>query len=193
MKPIRVSPIEGFLQFIKSGLEGPIEQITDKTKQGIIIDTSFPTDTYIWETGIKRPAIEGKWIIVEQYPDKSHAIKGQRKWFKRMEKHPDFPLKDIDLWSLENKMIELTEEQKSLGMRIARINDTFDGLYVGNLLIAHVSNQLDRIDCQLVITGVLRVITFIEFVLDAFLKTDAFDAWASEHCRDQGWKDVDGN
>ena len=101
MKPVRVSPLEGFLQFMSSGMEGPEEQLTDKIGD-ITIDTSLPSDTHIWETGIKRLSIEGEWVIVEQYPNKEEALVGQKKWTQLMTENPDFPLKDIDLWNLNN-------------------------------------------------------------------------------------------
>ena len=75
MEPIRVSPLEGIFNFLgalASGVTGPKEQITERLED-IIVDTSLPSDTYIWETGVKRKNIEGEWVIVEQYPDKNHA------------------------------------------------------------------------------------------------------------------------
>lgn len=100
MKPVRVTPMEGFLSFLSSGLRGPTEQITTEL-QDITVDTSFPSDARIWETGIKRLKQEGKWVIVEQYPDKEAATLGHQKWVKLMKKMPDFPLRDIDFWDLE--------------------------------------------------------------------------------------------
>ncbi len=47
--------------------------------------------------------IEGKWVIVEQYEGREHAEKGHDKWVKMMTEDPDFPLKDIDQWSLGEK------------------------------------------------------------------------------------------
>lgn len=104
MEPVRTDPISGvlnFLQDLASGSAGPSDQITDKLDSGIVVDSCLPSDTHIWETGIERPDIEGKWVIVEQYPDKEHAIAGQAKWVKLMSEYPDFPLKDIDTWCLD--------------------------------------------------------------------------------------------
>ena len=99
MKPVRVSPLEGLLQLLASGFERPSEQITDKIGS-ITIDTSLPSDTHIWETGIKRMSIEGKWGIVEQYPNKTEAEIGHKKWTNLMTEFPDYPIKDIDNWNL---------------------------------------------------------------------------------------------
>ena len=100
MKPVKVNPIEGVLQFLGSGMAGPKEWITDKVGD-ITVDTSLPSDTYIWETGIERLSIEGKWVIVEQYPNKKKAQEGHSKWVILMKENPGFPLKDIDMWSLD--------------------------------------------------------------------------------------------
>ena len=101
MKPIRVDPLTGVLSYLKSLTSGnpyPDEQITDNVSDSITVDTSLPKDTMIWETGIKRLNIEGKWVIVEQYEDRGHAEKGHQTWVKLMTKKPDYPLKDIDMW-----------------------------------------------------------------------------------------------
>lgn len=103
MKPVRVSPMEGVLNFLATGLTGPLEQITNKLHNDtVIIDTCLPTDTHIWETGIERINIEGKWIIVEQYEDKKKAEIGHGKWVNLLTEYPDYPLKDIDSWSLDS-------------------------------------------------------------------------------------------
>ncbi|KKL66616.1 hypothetical protein LCGC14_2143210 [marine sediment metagenome] len=105
MKSERVDPFEGLLKFVATlSLENPYPdwQITDKL-EGITIDSSLPKDTMLHETGIKREAIEGIWIIVEQYPDETGAKEGHLKWTELMRDYPDYPLKDIDSWSLEEK------------------------------------------------------------------------------------------
>lgn len=105
MKPIRTDPLTGALNFLgtlASGNVGPLEQITTEL-ENITVDTSLPTDTGKWETGIKRLKVEGKWVIVEQYADKEEAGKGHKKWADLMTEYPDYPLKDIDLWSLDTE------------------------------------------------------------------------------------------
>ena len=102
MEPIRVEPITGLLQFLSSGMQGPLEHWTEKLPD-IVVDTCLPSDTNIWETGIERRKIEGEWVIVEQYPDEEAAKVGHLKWIKTMEEYPDFLLKDIDSWSLNQK------------------------------------------------------------------------------------------
>ena len=103
METKRVNPLEGvgnFLGALANGGWGPLEQITDHVGD-IVVDSSLPPDTMLWETGVKRPKIEGKWVIVEQYEDKPHAEEGHKKWVELMKEYPDFPLKDIDQWSLD--------------------------------------------------------------------------------------------
>jgi len=103
MEPIRVEPIEGALNFLGAMARGdlrPKEKINDELDGGITVDTCLAADTDRWETGIKREKIEGKWVIVEQYPDEKAAEVGHKKWVKMMTDDPDLPLKDIDLWSL---------------------------------------------------------------------------------------------
>lgn len=107
MKPQRVEPLTGFFNFLGCGMAGPLEQKTTKLHDDtIVVDSSLPPDTNIWETGIKRRNIEGKWVIVEQYEDKECAEKGHDKWVKLMTEYPDFPLKDIDMWSLDSLKTE---------------------------------------------------------------------------------------
>lgn len=102
MKPVRVDPITGISNFLSTMCFGnihPEKQITEKL-QDITVDTRLAPDTGIWETGIKRTKIEGKWVIVEQYKNENAAQKGHKKWVKLMTEHPDSPIKDIDIWSL---------------------------------------------------------------------------------------------
>ena len=105
MKPIRVDPFTGalnFLSILASGNSGPLGQITTEL-EGITVDTSLPQDTGKWETGINRLKVEGKWVIVEQYTDKKEAEQGHKNWVNLMTEYPDYPLKDIDLWSLDTE------------------------------------------------------------------------------------------
>ena len=109
MEPQRVNPIEGALNFMSTLASGGFEeagkdcfndQILDNEKGNITVDTVCAPDTNIWETGIERLGIEGKWVIVEQYPDREEAEKGHQKWLELMKSQSDAPLKDIDMWSL---------------------------------------------------------------------------------------------
>lgn len=105
MEPKRVQPIEGvlnFLQAMASNNMAPQERgkIND-ILGGITVDTCLLGDTDTWETGIERPEIEGKWVLVEQYPNREAAEKGHAHWVKLMADEPTFPLKDINLWSLD--------------------------------------------------------------------------------------------
>ena len=106
MEPQRVEPLVGALNFfsvLPSMLMGQTPELLGRDTIGdITIDTCVAMDTDIPETGIERLNIEGKWIIVEQYKNKEEAIKGHDKWVKLMTEYPDFPLKDIDMWSLSN-------------------------------------------------------------------------------------------
>ena len=81
MKPERVNPLEGALNFastlaeqILNPLAGRENALRDTLDGDIIIDTTYPLDTRKWETGIKRPKQEGKWVIVEQYEDAELAL-----------------------------------------------------------------------------------------------------------------------
>lgn len=109
MEPQRVNPIEGLMNFLQTFMEGPpdrSEALTTEISQGITIDTCLPTDTGLWETGIKRLEIEGKWVIVEQYPNEESARIGHEKWVGILEEYPDFPLKDINLWNLPEEELD---------------------------------------------------------------------------------------
>ena len=107
MKAVRKDPITGLLTYLsalaQSSLEGtPFSSGQITTEVGnITIDTCLPRDTNIWETGIERPDIEGKWVIVEQYPDEEAAQQGHEKWTKLMTKLPNYPLRDIDQWGFK--------------------------------------------------------------------------------------------
>ena len=104
MEPKRVAPLVGIFNFaqalvnnngnISAGETALTTELTTHT-----VDTCFAYDSGLWETGIL-PRGE-KWIIVEQYPDEEHARVGHAKWVKLLTEAPDFPLKDIDMWSLQ--------------------------------------------------------------------------------------------
>ncbi len=102
METKKVSPMEGALSFLASGMRGPHDQITTKVSGTMTVDSALPADTNIWETGINRNEIEGKRVIVEQYEDKKRAEAGHKRWSELMEEYPDYPLKDIDMWSLDS-------------------------------------------------------------------------------------------
>lgn len=63
----------------------------------ITIDTVKAFDTGMWETGIERKNIEGKWVIVEQYESREDAQKGHDNWVELMRKTPKVKLEDINL------------------------------------------------------------------------------------------------
>jgi len=103
METQKVSPLVGLLDFLATFASGnPFsdKQITNEVGN-ITVDTCLPKDTRIWETGINRPDIEGKWVIVEQYEDEDTAKVGHEKWVKLMTDDPNHSLKDIDMWSLD--------------------------------------------------------------------------------------------
>lgn len=95
------NPIEGTLSFLGSLATGTNRRgsMTDKVGD-ITVDTTCPTDTNIWETGIIRDSVEGKWIIVSQYEDEEEATKGHKGWLQLMTDEPNCELKDIDMWGL---------------------------------------------------------------------------------------------
>ena len=103
MEPKRVEPLVGARDFLKAHASGAFEKVKyffNKKIGDITVDTVCAPDSGLWETGIERLGIEGKWIIVEQYPNRDEAEKGHSKWVELMTSQPDAPLKDIDLWSL---------------------------------------------------------------------------------------------
>jgi len=96
------SPLEGTLNFLASyPLSNSFREdaLNDKVED-IAVDTVCASDTGIWETGIKRESVEGKWVIVEQYEDIQEAEEGHQKWLKLMTEQPDAKLEDIDMWNL---------------------------------------------------------------------------------------------
>lgn len=103
MEPKRVSAFTGLLNFLSNPI-GPLKMLPEsKTPTDIIVNTALPGDTQIWETGVRKPNTE--WIIVEQYEDEEHANAGHHKWVKLLTEYPDFPVKDINLWSLPEDII----------------------------------------------------------------------------------------
>ena len=99
-----LQPLEGALDFLSSmpavlTNNHRTDVFTDEL-EGISIDTCKATDTRIWETGINREHIEGKWVIVSQYKDREEAEIKHKEWVEEMRKNPDAPLKDIDMWNL---------------------------------------------------------------------------------------------
>jgi len=102
-----VNPLVGAL----STLEMMKDQVLGKDVSGrdtalqdvvgnITIDTCCPSDTHIWETGIDRPSIEGKWVIVSQYKGAEEAKKGHQVWVNLMRENPNSKLRDINMWNL---------------------------------------------------------------------------------------------
>ncbi len=126
MDPQRVDPITGFFNFLDTLKEcsldpkGAYEKnraTSTNTKlhnSTITVDTCYTADTKLYETGIRRVDIEGKWVIVEQYPNANEAEKGHAKWVKILTEYPDYPLKDIDQWSL-HELIEEGETKENDG------------------------------------------------------------------------------
>lgn len=106
-----VHPIMGVLKMISALAEGrqPISIGREELPNGTIISTILAGDTQIHETGILRPSIEGKWVIIEQYPDEWMATVGHKKWIGIMTEFPDFPLKDIDMWNINS--LEIKEDK----------------------------------------------------------------------------------
>ena len=70
---------------------------TAKTDEwdGITVDTCIPADTHVWETGVNRTKIEGKWIIVSQYENENEADKGHKSWVALLKKNPKAKITDI--------------------------------------------------------------------------------------------------
>ncbi len=94
MKPKRVDPITGVMNFMKSMASGmqPQKIARDELADGVVIDTCTPADTMIPETGILRPSInDGRYIIAEQYSDVEMAKVGHSKWVKMITEYPDLP------------------------------------------------------------------------------------------------------
>lgn len=107
-KVTSVNPLIGALgalemlkdQALGKDVSGRPTAMTDEIGD-ITVDTCVPSDTGVWETGIKRVSIEGKWIIVSQYETEEEAREGHKGWVELMKKDPVCELKDIDMWNLE--------------------------------------------------------------------------------------------
>lgn len=97
-------PIVGALSFLSS----LPEMMANSHKQdvftdefdGVTVDTCCPTDTRVWETGILRENIEGKWVIVSQYNSREEAEQKHKEWVAYLKENPTCGLKDIDCWNL---------------------------------------------------------------------------------------------
>ena len=81
-------------------------------------------------------------------------------------------------------MIELTEKQKGYGLRFHQENNGHLHLYLGDLFIADPINPEGD-----TIAGLERTIDMTEQILNAYTKSDAFNAYASEWARDQGFEE----
>jgi hypothetical protein len=101
-----VNPMEGtmgFLSILASGGDNSAVRATainTKLDGGITVDTCCASDTGVWETGIRRESIEGKWVIVSQYENAEEAQKGHAEWVKLLKEAPKAELKDINMWNL---------------------------------------------------------------------------------------------
>ena len=56
----------------------------------LTIDTCYAPDVRKWETGIEK---DGKWTIVEEYPDRENAVIGHAKWVKLIKENSNTELK----------------------------------------------------------------------------------------------------
>ena len=88
-------------QAIGKDVSGRDTAMTDEIGN-IIVDTCVPSDTNVWETGIKRESVEGKWVIVSQYILDEEAKEGHKRWVELMKREPACKLKDIDMWNLND-------------------------------------------------------------------------------------------
>lgn len=86
-------------QALGKDVSGRDTAMTDKIGD-ITIDTCVPSDTGVWETGIKRDSVERKWVIVSQYESDEEAERGHKQWVKLMEEKPKCKLKDVNMWNL---------------------------------------------------------------------------------------------
>uniref|UniRef100_A0A6M3KJG0 Uncharacterized protein n=1 Tax=viral metagenome TaxID=1070528 RepID=A0A6M3KJG0_9ZZZZ len=98
------NPLVGALSFLSSMSEAMTDSyrkdaFTDEF-EGVVVDTCCPPDTHIWETGILRGNIEGKWVIVGQYESREEAETEHKKWVTYLKENPVCNLKDIDMWNL---------------------------------------------------------------------------------------------
>lgn len=65
-----------------TGFEPDRSDVLRYEKDDLIIDTCEAYDTGEWETGLHDKRYSDRWIIIEQYPDRKSALKGQEKWVK---------------------------------------------------------------------------------------------------------------
>ena len=93
-------PMTGLVDFAKALAQGEMSKnnINTVLESDIIIDTCVPSDTGIWETGVKRKG--EAWIIVSQYHNDSDAISGHQHWVEALTENPSLELEDINLWNL---------------------------------------------------------------------------------------------
>ena len=96
-----VNPLEGVASFFGAMSKPAQGNITTEVGD-ITIDTCLPSDTGVWETGIQRESVEGKWIIVSQYESDLEATIEHEKWVELMRNEPTCKLKDIDNWNLDS-------------------------------------------------------------------------------------------
>ena len=92
----------GALEMLKDSalgkdVSGRTTAMTDEVGE-IVVDTCIPSDTDVWETGIKR---DGVWIIVSQYQTDEKAEKGHKGWVKLVTENPICKLIDINNWNLQ--------------------------------------------------------------------------------------------
>jgi len=109
-KVTSVNPLIGALSVVDmikdnalgKDVSGRDKALTDEIGD-ITIDTCIPSDTGVWETGILRQSVEGKWVIVSQYESSEEAKKGHNQWVNLMKEEPTCELKDIDNWNLQRE------------------------------------------------------------------------------------------
>lgn len=102
-KVTSVHPVAGALGFfsvLPQDWEDSRQDVFTDELDGITVDTCCPTDTQVWETGVKRENIEGKWVIVSQHNSREEAEQEHKKWVEYLKENPTCELKDIDNWNL---------------------------------------------------------------------------------------------
>ena len=107
----RINPFEGAAMTMSRIYESVItgkelehrKDVFNDVIGDITIDTCKGFDIGMWETGIERKSIEGKWIIVEQYTNREKAEAGHKVWVDKLTKNPNIELTDIDLWGLKGE------------------------------------------------------------------------------------------
>lgn len=109
-KVTSVNPMMGALSFfgtmkdqaLGKDVSGRATAMTDKIGD-ITVDTCIPDDTGVWETGIRREAVEGEWIIVSQYESDEEAEEEHKKWVALMKEEPTCELKDLNNWNIPDE------------------------------------------------------------------------------------------